>query len=512
MSILDLSLELLQEITDRIPAHHGQLRVVCWSLNYAVAPSFFSSVLLDVHSSRLEIGISHLEALATGTTGWSEFARNLTIKRLSPSLVVDPNEDHVNDEYQLELAEARLEHVLRPALESLKGVRTVLWQFSRWTEETRWTPETIHDFMGSLPQLDFRLTTDQSGFERNFDCSFERLANLQKLTVRSSDGMSLAGVCRSLHNAVRNSPGLSFLHLETDDVHLGIPPLDSFADLFPRLAQPLLLTELHMLRYHPRLDHGTIPHLRSLKSVWLFNGNPRIWDSLRQECIHLTEIRTDTIGEDLLQYLSSYSGLERLTITCAGEESEEEANRCADEFFTDVLPHHTQSLVALSCHGQWERRWSFGMHNAGVLAQLQNLTSLRMNVNSILVEDAAAHETESHGIGRAPNRIIKIASDSDGRNMVHHFLDLINRLPITDAAIMPSIPELYRDFDRYPAYRKIFIGEIDEAVRAFRSRDSRVSAAVVLAGYNYYQMEGGEGRYCAVESAKISCSYAHWQK
>ncbi|KAF8128493.1 hypothetical protein K438DRAFT_1984485 [Mycena galopus ATCC 62051] len=467
MSILNLSLELLQEITDRIPADHGQLRVVCWTLNHAVARSFFSSVLLDVHSSRLEAGLSYLEALATGATPWSEFARNLTIKRLSPSLVVDPNEGHEEDQYQLQLAEARLENVLR-----------------------------------SLPQLDFRLTTDESGFASNFDCSFERLTNLRTLTVTSSNEIYLAGVCRSLQNAVRNSPDLSFLHLGTDHAW-GIPSRLSFADLFPDLAEPLRLTGLRMDRYNLRLDHSTIPHLRSLKSLQLFRVYPEIWDSLRQESIHLIEIHTDTIEESLLEYLSSYSGLEHLIIACAGGKSEVEANRRANEFFTNALPHHTRSLVALGCRGHWEGRWSFGMHNAGVLAQLQNLTSLCMNVNSILVEaDVGPQDAESQRSGRALGVSVELESDSDGRNMVHRFLDLINQLPIIDAGIMPAEPRRSRGSrwgqDR-AKHRELFVKEINAAVREFKSRDGHISAAVVQAVHQYYQMEGGEGRYCALQ-------------
>lgn len=108
--------------TNRLPRFllTSKLQVVCKNFNSAVARSFFSSLVLDVHRSRLELGLSHLEALAAGNTQWSQFARTLKIKRLSPAVAtgVDANE--------LQVVESRLEQFLRPALDSLKNIQTVL--------------------------------------------------------------------------------------------------------------------------------------------------------------------------------------------------------------------------------------------------------------------------------------------------------------------------------------------------------------------------------------------------
>ncbi|KAJ7817702.1 hypothetical protein B0H14DRAFT_2841915, partial [Mycena olivaceomarginata] len=103
MSIINLTTVLLEEITCWIPAEHSKLRVVCKNFKSAVARSFFSSLVLDVHRSRLELGLSHLEALAAGNTQWSQFARTLKIKCLSPAVAagVDANE--------LQVVESRLE-------------------------------------------------------------------------------------------------------------------------------------------------------------------------------------------------------------------------------------------------------------------------------------------------------------------------------------------------------------------------------------------------------------------
>ncbi|KAJ6580737.1 hypothetical protein B0H19DRAFT_889298, partial [Mycena capillaripes] len=107
------------------------------------------------------------------------------------------------------------------------------------------------------------------------------------------------------------------------------------------------------------------------------------WHGLHGEHIHLLEIRTDIIDEDLIAYLSSYAGLERLSIFSAGGANKKQSNQRADNFFAHALLPHRGSLVALSCLPLYEGRWSFGAHNAGVISQFHKLRSLRMSVNSV---------------------------------------------------------------------------------------------------------------------------------
>ncbi|KAJ7339967.1 hypothetical protein DFH08DRAFT_938762 [Mycena albidolilacea] len=328
MSFLDLSLELLEEITYLIPADHSQLRMVCRNLNFAVAPSFFSSLVLDVHSSRLELGLSHLEALAAVNSQRSQFAHTLKIKRLSPAVAAGADAD------ELQVAEGRMEQSLRPVLDSLKNVRTVLWIFTLCPDDFCWTVETVHGFMSSLPLLeDFRLASDVSGFARNYDCSFDRITHLRKLTLISSDALSLGGLCRSASHVVHNNPYLSTLHLATDH-QWNHPPLHGFVDFFHSVVQPLRLTELRLFRYGLRLDHGNILHLRSLQSLWLFSGNPAMWDTLHAERIHLSELHTDMVVEGLPESISSYSVLECLTIVNTDDEGVDlaQSDQLADKF------------------------------------------------------------------------------------------------------------------------------------------------------------------------------------
>ncbi|KAJ7483786.1 hypothetical protein B0H11DRAFT_1723184, partial [Mycena galericulata] len=101
-----------------------------------------------------------------------------------------------------------------------------------------------------------------------------------------------------------------------------------------------------------------------------------IWDTLRQKSIHLQRLWVPTSNWELVRYLASYSGLEELTTTRASEDD------CADFFFDSVVPRHKESLLALSCPGHYEGRWSFGRRNIILISGLQHLHTLEMTVDS----------------------------------------------------------------------------------------------------------------------------------
>ncbi|KAJ7743739.1 hypothetical protein DFH07DRAFT_749814 [Mycena maculata] len=103
-----------------------------------------------------------------------------------------------------------------------------------------------------------------------------------------------------------------------------------------------------------------------------------MWDMLRQQGIHLTEISTDILDKALLVYLASYSGLERLTIWNVGDQ---ESNQLADYFFGSVLPGHAQSLLELSCSATYEGKWNLDPYNAEVISQLYRLENLLLSVD-----------------------------------------------------------------------------------------------------------------------------------
>ncbi|KAK7031942.1 hypothetical protein R3P38DRAFT_2926171 [Favolaschia claudopus] len=521
MSIHNIPLEVLRQITDKTPKDHKWLRTVCRALNAAVAPAFFSSIVLDVPAEplKLELGLSHLEALAAGETMWSQYARTIVIKRLSPgtemykSSMGKGTENSVSFE-DIEFVTARLQGCLGPALDALKLIETVIWHFdSDRSDESLWIPEAIHEFIASLPsQIDFRLETDEPGFARNYDCDFARITNLRKLSIKSSDDMTLANVCRALSHAVGRSDGLEFLHLEARHSSGGVPPLHSLDDLFPGLTKSdiqLRLTELRVFRCSIKLDAGTMPHLKSLRSLWWFDGNWEIWNALRG--VHLVDLHTDQVSDDMLEYVASYSGLKRLVIKYADGQDDDDSNRLADKFYESALPRHADSLVALFCRGTWEGRWSFGPHNFEQLAMLRRLESLRMNVNLVFA-GYKPRDPKATFTGRGARRIFEIEKDSEGRNSVHQFLRLVNQLPITNAAILPAASSKDRNNTcghNAITHKETAIRKIDEAIQNFHMVACRPCCTIVLGGWNYYMVSGKDGKYRAVDSAELSWPFSY---
>ncbi|KAF7351546.1 hypothetical protein MSAN_01587100 [Mycena sanguinolenta] len=110
-----------------------------------------------------------------------------------------------------------------------------------------------------------------------------------------------------------------------------------------------------------------------------------VWRMLRRKpykTAKLTEITTNVVTQEFFDYLTSYSGLKKLTLKFPDGGNVEESNRLADSFFETVLPCHSESLAELSCPAAYESRFSFGTHNVDVVSSLHKLTKLEMSINA----------------------------------------------------------------------------------------------------------------------------------
>ncbi|KAK6977711.1 hypothetical protein R3P38DRAFT_2809979 [Favolaschia claudopus] len=506
MPILDLPLELLQEITDKLPpTEHKPLRTVCRALNLAIAPRLFSKLVLDVHKYRLETSLSHLEVVGRGDTLWSRYARRLVIMQLSTSV----------DRYRSSMfwseaggsgdggdSEARFQRCLRPALQTLDDVECVEWTLEECPQDSAWAVAVVLNFLASLPSLsNLRLQTDKTSLamiQRHDPHPFRRIAELRRL------------------GTVLHSPRLESLQLEAHTGGgAGGAPVYRLPEVFSDLGQVSLgLRELRVSGFTLKCDYGAVTpkmHFRALQSVaWLQGASNEIWSCLRKEGVWLREVETDAVSEELLGYLASYSdSLERLVLMYADGGNEQQNERLADMFFEDVLLRHAGSLVELSCRGAYEGRWSFGAHNAGKIAAMRRLRTLRMSVNTVCVwsEDG---DRESARPG------YHVECDVEGENMVHRFLKLIDQLRIVEAAVFPASPESSRHSSFAIYHLHDGARAIDSAIRDFLSKFSAdsdfdfscsetsrpESAPTMLGGWSYYAsgVEDGARVYRAGES------------
>lgn len=240
----------------------------------------------------------------------------------------------------------------------------------------------------------------------------EQLTSLRRITITGSATDYRRDVVSGLRTLISNSPSLTHLDVgcnyRSDDSQ--ISTLHDLLGAVPP-ENPLNLSHLTLRGWCARLDDETLPHLRFLESFSLYvnidwrvlsrldldedaqesllqrtanwcSSNEEIWNVLRQERIWLKEISTDEVNDAFLEYLASYSGLQRLTLSSATADTAKKSDALAMKFYRDVLPAHAKSLVSLDVSPVYEGKWCFGKHNATSLLQCSKLTNLKIHINS----------------------------------------------------------------------------------------------------------------------------------
>jgi hypothetical protein len=195
-------------------------------------------------------------------------------------------------------------------------------------------------------------------------------------------------------------------------VDQNMPNFNDFL-LEPSDSAFLNITHLSLRGLFVGLDATVIPHLRSLISLHLENvflprdqasGNPgtfksskNVWLSLRLENIHLQEIVTDDVQLALIEYLTSFSGLQRLRLTQASLFlSPLASDQVAIEFYERALHNHVHSLESLEIDAGYEGNWCFASHCSGIIKQCAYLTSLKLSINSKDIEEEKYEDDNEH--------------------------------------------------------------------------------------------------------------------
>jgi hypothetical protein len=150
--------------------------------------------------------------------------------------------------------------------------------------------------------------------------------------------------------AIGNCPQLRSLYVCYEGTSRGGVPLVTLRHLFAKIPtnNPLRLEHLSMKIIDATIDQFTLPHLTNLIS---FGSNIRedsftarsIWTSFMVNHIELSDVVIEgIITEEAMAYLSSFSGLKRLTVYPSATTRNLEAM-----LFAEVLPNHVNSLQEL---------------------------------------------------------------------------------------------------------------------------------------------------------------------
>ncbi|KAF4610918.1 hypothetical protein D9613_006547 [Agrocybe pediades] len=422
LELLSLPPEILEKITEYLGgAHKKVVRRVCRQLNEIVEHQLFSNIVLKYSNYQPDLICEQLEALASRTTTARLHARSLEIRGFSPdahlgarsrSRSVERNRNS-RSRSRGPLAETHstnkgiLAH-LGQAICSLRKVREVWWHVGQ--NDPEWAQIVVMDSLTSLPFLE-ELKISLGGGSASA-VKLEQLTGLRKITITGSAIDYRRDVVHGLRTLISNSPSLTHLDVgcnyRSDDSQ--ISTLHDLLGAVPS-ETPLKLSHLTLRGWCVRLDEETLPHLRSLESLSLSSnidwqalshldldeasrdallertGNwcsssAEIWDTLREERIRLKEICTDEVNDALLEYLASYSRLERLTLSSATADTASKSDALAIKFYREVLPSHAESLVSLDVSPVYEGKWCFGKHNASSLLQCVRLANLKIHINS----------------------------------------------------------------------------------------------------------------------------------
>ncbi|KAJ7155768.1 hypothetical protein C8R46DRAFT_1226842 [Mycena filopes] len=317
--IQSLCVELVQEIAKELPrTAQKDLRAACRYIEAAVAPLFFSFVVLNTEDLQHESAIWGLQHLATGESGWSMHAKTLKIFPCSP---VDWDDEVPTSDGEVPISDGALEALFTAALGSLKNVRHVRWVIT--VDDPSWQRDVVAEYLRLLPLL---TSLEICSWTRDF--SVPRFSGLRRLKIMTH----ALNLTESDFRAITHNHGLTSLTL-------------------------------------------------SLGSTGTEDIPAHFWHILRENGVHLREISTTFVSTDLRDYLCSYSGVEKLSLDSMGWESiSADYNICAKTFYETVFPHHAESLVKLTCPIGDEDSWTFGTHNVAAISQLSRLVYLRIGV------------------------------------------------------------------------------------------------------------------------------------
>ena len=273
-----------------------------------------------------------------------------------------------------------------------------------------WSQIVVMDALVSLPFVEvLRISL---GGAPTTSLRLEQLANMRRITISGYCADARTELVSGLRTLISNSPRLTHLDVSVKGRADGtdVATLHDLLSDVPAGA-PLALTHLTLQNWGVRLDARVLPSLRSLQILSLHNAidgrgvvgpdgddaeiaellartaaccssADEIWDALRAVRIWLTDIATDAVSGAFLDYLAAYRGVQRLTLSSALVNDGLVSDALAMRFYTEVLPLHAASLVALEVTPEYEGKWCFGRHNSASLLRCANLQTLKIHINS----------------------------------------------------------------------------------------------------------------------------------
>ena len=157
---------------------------------------------------------------------------------------------------------------------------------------------------------------------------------------------------------------------------------------------------LRLSQFSLRHSSHILAQLGSLKALHLDRCIPYdFWPVFSATNIRLREVTVDYVDSHFLDYLGSYSGLERLRLSFNGIQLGKAINdSAAERFYMECLPMHCASLKSITISPKTTGRWCMNIDNARVLRECRALEDLTIGINMDDVkEKEIAQPAGSHG-------------------------------------------------------------------------------------------------------------------
>ncbi|KAL0952020.1 hypothetical protein HGRIS_008669 [Hohenbuehelia grisea] len=382
-----------------------------------------------------------------------------------------------------------IRHLFRTFPQHLRNVRSVRWEL---TYSSAQYDSLLVEGLTELPLLvSFAI---HSINDVSYLMPLDRFTTLESIT--------LSGKSISFQNLLRlNVPIMLERNPKVVSLSLGYTHRE-FSLALDELIKPLEtctylrgpLQELKILGFSAAVPEQSMMDLRRLTSLELnSHSRPNVRFShtmllakLQAEQIHLQHLVIDVPSAALFSYLSSYSGLLSLTISRAGTEDATSSDVLANQFYSEVLPHHVSTLTRLSISATFEGRWCFGEHNAGPFGQCLGLRDLEVSLlfpecswqKGMFFQSVALVLQSASQLPRLRTLQLLVARHEDERSALHG--ETVNRQKILKRALIHEIPLV--DFCRPHSYPH----EVVAAGKTFVLLDS------ISGGYRYTRIPSPE--------------------
>jgi hypothetical protein len=315
-------------------------------------PIVFRRLRLYVRDSP-HITEHQIVALATQSSKACEFTRDMSIAYLPDGLRPSKHSQrlfgHCDD----------LRVHLPTAISALKNMTCFRWVISG--DDPAWLVESVMQAVACLPNLT-ELDVWASYTCRAPPIPLGVFGNLSKLSVKwdSYDDVLISQIA----TVIANSPHLKSLSVDNQVYQSD----DAFAlcKLFEKLSvkNPLRLEHLDIRHIDATVDQIVLPHLThltSFRSRLVLDDFPvaqRVWTSFLVNNVRLSDVEIEgVVTEEMMLYLSSFSGLKRLVLHELNTDSDMITENTKNMLFTEVLPKHVNSLQTLDIMGYNEDEW-----------------------------------------------------------------------------------------------------------------------------------------------------------